>query len=29
MREKIEVTWGRKGRVKSEESNQAVNHTPK
>jgi len=25
----IEVTWGRKGRVKRGESNQASNHTPK
>ena len=26
-REEIEVTWGRKGRVKRGESNQASNHT--
>ena len=28
-REEIAVTWGRKGRVKRGESNQASNHTPK
>ena len=28
-REEIEVTWGRKRRVKREENNQASNHTPK
>ena len=28
-REEIEVTWGRKRRVKRGESNQASNHTPK
>ena len=28
-REEKEVTWGRKRRVKREESNQASNHTPK
>ena len=28
-REEIEVTWGRKRRVKRRESNQAGNHTPK
>jgi hypothetical protein len=28
-REEIEVTWGRKGRVKRGESHQASNHTPK
>jgi len=28
-REEIEVTWGRKGRVKRGERNQASNHTPK
>ena len=28
-RKEIEVTWGRKGRVKRGESNQTSNHTPK
>jgi len=27
--EEIEVTWGRKGRVKKGEGNQASNNTPK
>ena len=27
--EEIEVTWGRKGRVKRGERNQASNHSPK
>ena len=27
-REEIEVTWGRKGRVKRGENNKASNHTP-
>ena len=29
QREEIEVTWGREGRVKEGESDQASNHTPK